>query len=203
MFFYFLQGLLYGFPLAATPGPLQAFLLSQTLKNGWRKTLPAALAPLLSDGPIIALVIFILAQVPDSALRFIRLAGGCFVLYLALGAYQSYRRTGDAQIEIQQETGSQNLFKATLTNFLSPGPYIFWSTVLGPILLQGWRESPSHGFLFLLGFYGTLIGGFALTILIFDLIGRLPPQATRLLSLISAVILLLFGLSQLWQALYS
>ena len=196
---YLLAGLSYGFTAAASPGPMQAFLLSQTLKNGRLKTLPAALAPLISDGPIIILVLFILAQVPDSALQLIRIAGGLFILYLAWGAYKTFRNTSDEPVEVKADSGSSSLMKAALTNFLSPVPYIFWSTVLGPLLLEGWQESPAIGIAFLLAFYGTLVGGFALTILIFDQLGRFPPRVTRLLSLVSAIILLIFGLNQLWQ----
>jgi threonine/homoserine/homoserine lactone efflux protein len=196
-----LQGLSFGFTAAASPGPMQAFLLSQTLKNGWLKTLPAALAPLISDGPIIVLALFILAQVPETGLRFIRIAGGLFILYLAWGAFQSYRQTNanETAPEIETDSRAASLFKAALTNFLSPVPYIFWSTVLGPLLLEGWQESPATGLAFLLAFYLTLIGGFALTIILFGFFGRFPPKVTRVLSLISAVILLVFGLLQLWQ----
>lgn len=196
---YILQGLSYGFTAAASPGPMQAFLLSQSLKNGWLRTLPAALAPLISDGPIIVLVLFILAQVPETGLRLIRIAGGLFLIYLAWGAYKNYRQVSSDKVEIKLDSSAQSLLKAALTNFLSPVPYIFWSTALGPILLQGWQESPTFGLAFLLSFYGMLIGGFALTILLFDLLGRFPPVVTKTLSLISAFLLLILGLNQLWQ----
>ena len=196
---YFLKGLSYGFAAAVSPGPMQAFLLSQTLKNGWLRTLPAALAPLISDGPIIVLVLFILAQVPESGLRLIRIAGGLFILYLAWGAYKNYRQATNADLEIQPDSSAQSLLKAALTNFLSPVPYIFWSTILGPILLEGWQQSPATGLVFLLAFYGLLVGGFALTIMVFDLLCRFPPVITRTLSLISAVLLLYLAFLQLWQ----
>jgi threonine/homoserine/homoserine lactone efflux protein len=199
---YIIQGLSFGFSAAASPGPMQAFLLSQSLKNGWLKTLPAALAPLISDGPIIVLVLFILSQVPEGGLRLIRIVGGLFILYLAWGAFKTYRRQSDeGDLNIEADSGANNLLKAALTNFLSPVPYIFWSTVLGPLLLQGWQESPSTGLAFLLAFYTTLVGGFALTIIVFGFFGRFPARVTRILSLISAVILLVFGLAQLWQGL--
>ena len=73
MVWYLLQGLGYGGAAAAQPGPFQAYLLSQTLKNGLRSTLVAALAPLMSDGPIVLLVLLVLTQMPDwfvAALRF-------------------------------------------------------------------------------------------------------------------------------------
>jgi threonine/homoserine/homoserine lactone efflux protein len=57
MWLYILQGIGYGFAAAAQPGPFQTYLISQTLIKGWKPTLPAAFAPFLSDGPIIALSI--------------------------------------------------------------------------------------------------------------------------------------------------
>jgi threonine/homoserine/homoserine lactone efflux protein len=100
---------------------------------------------------------------------------------------------------IQLDSRAQNLLKAALTNFLSPVPYIFWSTILGPILLDAWQQSPATAAAFLLSFYGLLIGGFALFIIIFDLLGRFPPAVIRSLSLVSAVLLLYLALAQLWQ----
>lgn len=44
------------FAAAVQPGPLQAFLVSRVVARGWRHTLPACIAPLLSDGPIALLL---------------------------------------------------------------------------------------------------------------------------------------------------
>jgi threonine/homoserine/homoserine lactone efflux protein len=88
--------------------------------------------------------------------------------------------------------------QATLVNALNPNPYIFWSVVAGPILLEGWRQSARLGISFVIGFYGTLIGGFAGFILLFASARRLDPRLSRILSAISAIALLVFGLYQLW-----
>ena len=88
---YILQGIVYGFAAAAQPGPLQTYLISQTLRKGWRRTLPAAFAPLFSDGPIIALSLLILSQIPPWLQRSLYIAGGLFVLYLAYGVYKSWK----------------------------------------------------------------------------------------------------------------
>ena len=55
---YLILGISFAFAAAVQPGPLQTYIISQTLKNGWRSTLPASFAPLLSDGPILILVVF-------------------------------------------------------------------------------------------------------------------------------------------------
>lgn len=196
MLAFLLQGLVLGLPAAAQPGPFQAYLLAQTMKNGWRRTLPAALAPLLSDGPIILLVLLVLTQLPAGFLRALQIAGGLFILYLAWGAYKTFR-TADFSVPPNPTASQQSVLEAALMNALNPNPYIFWSLAAGPILLEAWRISPLHGLAFLLGFYGTLIGGFALFIILFGTARQLGPRVSRALSGVSVVALLLFGLWQL------
>jgi threonine/homoserine/homoserine lactone efflux protein len=197
MWLYVLQGIGYGFAAVAQPGPFQTYIISQSLAKGWRATLPAALAPLLSDGPIIALCLLVLSQVPDWFQRVLYIAGGIFVLYLALGAYKTWRDLRSSVPTNRPETG-QGLWKAVLTNALSPGPYLFWSLVTGPILMRGWRETPLHGIGFLAGFYVILVSGLAGIILVFGLARELGPKVKRGLVGISAIALLFFGLYQLW-----
>lgn len=198
MFFYLSQGLVLGGTAAAQPGPFQAYLLSQTLRNGWRRTMVAALAPLISDGPIVALVLLVLTQTPVWLLNVLRLAGGCFLLYLAGKAYRAFKTADFAQPDMAGP-GRQNLLEAALLNALSPNPYIFWATIAGPILIEGWRQSPALGLSFVLGFYGTLIGGFAGFVVLFAVARKLDPRLSRTLSAASALLLLLFGLYQLWM----
>ena len=197
MFIYFLQGTTLGLSASATPGPFLAFLLAQTLKNGWRRTWPASLAPLLSDGPIIALVMLVLTQTSDLFLNIMRIAGGLFILYLARGAFQACKGP-DLKPETANEIPRQSLLKGALMNALSPSPYLFWSVLAGPIVLEGWRQSPTLGLSFIFGFYGALIGGFVIFIILFATASQLGPRVNKILSGISAIALLIFGLYQLW-----
>jgi threonine/homoserine/homoserine lactone efflux protein len=196
MLAYFLRGLALGFPAAAQPGPFQAYLLAQTMKNGWRRTLPAAFAPLLSDGPIILLVVLVLTQLPPALLRLLQVAGALFLLYLGWRAAQTLRRA-EVSAEPPAAARRQSLFEAALMNFLNPNPYIYWATVTGPILVTAWRESPAAALAFLLGFYGSLIGGLAAVIALFGGARRLGPRVSRGLALVSAIVLIAFGLYQL------
>ncbi len=200
MLIYLWQGLLLGGAAAAQPGPFQIYLLSQTLRNGGWRTLPAALAPLISDGPIIILVLLVLTQMPAWLIVLLRVAGGLFLIYLAWGAWLAFRRAETITAVSQPEKGSQSVFKAALINALSPNPYIYWATITGPILLTGWRESAVSGVAFLIGFYSTLIGGFAGFIWLFSLTGKLDRRITRVLSALTTVALLGFGMWQLWLA---
>lgn len=194
---YFLQGLLLGGTAAAQPGPFQAYLLAQTLKNGWRRTLWAAFAPLISDGPIVALVLLVLTTMPPWLEQGLRLIGGLFLLYLAWRAYVAAKTA--VSLDPSPATASQqSILEAALMNFLSPNPYLFWATIAGPILLTGWRQSPWVGLSFVLGFYGALIGGFMAFVLLFGVAGRLDARLNRVLGWLSALLLLGFGLYQIW-----
>lgn len=196
MIVYFLQGFVLGLPAAAQPGPFQAYLLAQTMKNGMRRTLPAALAPLLSDGPIILLVVLLLTQLPPAFLRGLQIAGALFLLYLGWRAVQSFRRA-DFAAPAPAAAAQQSVLEAAVMNALNPNPYIYWGTVTGPRLVEAWRVSPTHGIAFLLGFYGTLIGGFAILIALFGGARQFGPRVSRGLTLVSAVALVGFGLYQL------
>ena len=193
---YIAYGLGYGFAAAVQPGPFQTYVLSQALNRGWRRALPMALAPLLSDAPIITLMLLVLSQVPDWLQRFLYIASGLFILYLAWGAFKAWR-TFDADAVMETNPSQQGLFKATLMNMLSPGPYIFWSLVTGPILLSGWRQAPALGISFLIAFYATMVASLVVIILVFGLARRLGPRITHTMLGISALALLGFGLYQL------
>ncbi len=202
MWIYLLQGIGYGLAAASQPGPFQTYIISQTLTRGWKRTLPAALAPLISDGPIILICVLVLSQVPNWMQRILYIAGGLFILYLAYGTYKTWKNF-DAQAagdggEDTIRLSQRSVLKAALMNFISPGPYIFWTLVTGPILLRGWRETPVNGIGFLAGFYVTMIGSLAAIILVFGTAARLGPKVNRVLLGFSAIALFCFGLYQLW-----
>jgi len=198
MWLYIVQGIGYGFAAAVQPGPFQTYLISQTLMKGWKRTLPACLAPLISDGPIIALCLLVLSQVPAWLQRFLYITGGIFVLYLAYGAYRSWKNF-DPDLPPAETGTQQSVIKAAFINLLNPNPYIFWSLVTGPILLAGWRETPAYGLGFMLGFYMTMILGFGAFVIVFGSARQMGPKVNRLLLGVSAIALFGFGLFELWK----
>lgn len=194
---YIALGITLGFAAGIQPGPFQTFLISRTLQDGWRHSLPAAFAPLMSDAPAIALALLLLTSLPawmENALHF---AGGFFVLFLAYGAYRAYRNYTLDQTALLPSR-RQNFFKAVGLNLLNPNPYLFWSLVSGPMLLRGWREAPVNGVAFGVSFYAAMVATCAAIILLFAGIGKLFPTVNRILIGVSVVALALFGLYQLW-----
>ena len=200
MLSYFLQGFALGLSAAATPGPFQAYILAQAVQRGWQRTVGMAFAPLLSDGPIIALVLLLLTQTPPWFLSGLQIVGGFFIVYLAWGAFQAYRTYQPlAQTSGGAGVDQRNFLQATVMNLLNPNPYIFWTVLGGPILLKAWNAAPWQAGAFLAGIYFTLIGGFMVLIVLFGAAGQLGPRITRILVGVSAVALALYGVYELWQ----
>nr|WP_290668400.1 LysE family transporter [Ardenticatena sp.] len=199
MLAFLLQGMALGLSAAWLPGPFKAFLFSYTSIYGWRRTIWAAFAPLLSDGFIIAVALLIINSVPPSLTTALHVAGGFFLLYLAHTAYQALQ----AETEAHTEAGGSLrdvLTKATITNLLNPNPYIFWSFVGGPIIRRGWATSHWYAVSFLVGMYLFLVGGMAGLVLLFGLTGRFDATLRRRLALVSVVLLVSMAGWQFWMA---
>jgi len=194
---YLILGMTYAFAAAVQPGPFQTYLISQTLTNGWRRTIPAAFAPLLSDGPIIALVLLVLIRMPGWLVQVLQCAGGVFLLYLAVGAFKTWRDF-DTHKTIQIDSTRQTVLKAAMVNLLNPAPYIGWSLIMGPLLLKGWRETPANGIALLVGFYTTMILVTLGVMLVFAAARNLGPRLSRTLVGLSVIALTCFGSYQRW-----
>ena len=198
---YLIQGAALGLSATATPGPLQAFLISRAIRDGWRRTLPAALAPLLSDGPIVALVLLALTQLPPGLIQFLRVAGGLYVIYLAWRTFLAFRRYDPAAQISASPRGS--LLQAMGINLLNPNPYIFWSLAAGPTVIQGWALDPALALAFVAGFYGVFVFSSAALVLVFAGARAFGPRVVRGLLALSSLALLLFGLYQAGQGLWN
>ena len=194
---YVLLGATYAFAAAVQPGPFQTYLISSTLTRGLRRTLPAVLAPLLSDVPIIALVLLVLTRVPPPVVDALRLAGGLFLLYLAAGAFAAYRQYASPRVG-PPARAARTVLKGVVINLLNPSPYLSWSLILGPLLLEAWRAAPAYGIALLASFYGTMIAATAAILLPFAGARALGPRVGRSMLGVSAAALAAFGLYQLW-----
>jgi len=199
---YLILGITYGLAAAVMPGPLSTYLISQALTNGWRRTLPATFAPLLSDGPIIVLVLLILTRLPIWLEHLLRFSGGFFVLYLTVEAAKAWRAY-DATTALRVRSSRQSLVKATMVNLLNPNPYLSWTLVLGPLLLEGWREAPGNAVTLLASFYAAMILVMVVIVALFSAAGNLGPKVNRSLIGVSAIALACFGLYQLWMGVTS
>jgi threonine/homoserine/homoserine lactone efflux protein len=195
----FVFGVLYAFAAVAQPGPFQTYVISQALSRGWRRTLSAAFAPLLSDGPIAVLMLLILSQLPGWTICALQVAGGFLLLYLAWGAFKAWREFAPVEESGDGPAGMSGLLKATLVNLLNPNPYLGWSLVMGPNLVRGWSEAPVNGIALLAGFYGTLVTSTMGIIVAAGTLGGIGPRVRRALLGLSALALVAFAAYALWS----
>jgi threonine/homoserine/homoserine lactone efflux protein len=148
-------GLLLGSASGLSPGPLLAFVISQSIRHSAREGVKAAFVPLLTDLPIILLTLTALTFSPrrDLVIGLISLAGGLYLLYLALECLRI------SPVEVDTEKGpARSLTKGTLINFLSPSPWLFWLTVGGPQVLRAVEHDTLAPLYFCAGFYLPLVG---------------------------------------------
>ncbi len=192
---FFLQGAVLGLSALAAPGPLQTLLISETLQGGFKRGARVTLAPLITDAPIIVLMLVILAQVPASVVSVLSIVGGLFVLYLACGLGRQWRAGTTANVTITQAQpiGWKGLWHASVVNWLNPNPYLFWALVGGPTLIAALNQSVWSGPAFLIGMYGVFIGGMLLIVVGFHLARNLGPRVVRGLLLLSVIALTVFG----------
>ncbi len=197
MWSYFVFGITYAFAASVQPGPLQTYIIAQTLKRGWRSTLSAAFAPIISDGPILILVLLLLGAMPDNFIGILRIAGGLFLLYLGYGAFESWRKF-DADEARSNASSQRTLVDAVVVNLLNPAPYLGWSLIMGPLFLEGWRIAPINGITLIVGFYLTMILTLTGIIILFGFARKFGPAVSRVLQGVSSVVLVLLGVYQLW-----
>lgn len=148
-------GIILGLSAGFAPGPLLTLVISETLKHNIRSGIKVALAPIITDLPIVMISLFILAKLSNFnvALGIVSLGGGLFLLLLG---YQSLKVQG---IDLSpQLTNPKSLSKGILTNFLSPHPYLFWLSVGAPTMTNAMNKHPLAGVAFISGFYFCLVG---------------------------------------------
>jgi threonine/homoserine/homoserine lactone efflux protein len=185
---YILIGGGFAFAAAAQPGPLQAFLLSRVAAVGWRRTLPAAFAPVISDGPIAVLMLTLLHHVARGFESILRGVGGVVLLYFAVRTFLEWRRAKDG-IELESSSSPRTLLQAVGVNFVNPGPYIGWSLILGPVAVQAWADAPINAIVLVATFYVVMVVSLALFILLLGTTSFLGPRGRRALLLAAAIAL--------------
>lgn len=181
----------YAFAAGVQPGPLQAFLFSRVAAIGWRKTLPATLAPVISDGPIVVAALFLVGQLSMRTQSILQMAGGLVLFYFAWGTLRQLWR--EKSVEGPPST-PRTMVEAVVVNLLNPHPYLGWTLILGPAVLVAWERHPSHAVALVVAFYVTLVATLAGFVLLFGTAGRLGDAAQRKVLGVSGSILAVLGL---------
>jgi threonine/homoserine/homoserine lactone efflux protein len=148
-------GTILGLSAGFAPGPLLTLVISETLQHDVKSGVKVALAPIITDLPIVILTLFILAKLSNfhNILGIISLIGGFFILFMG---YESICTKG---VELNfQKTKPKSLTKGILVNFLSPHPYLFWLSVGAPTMTKAMNQSIISTLAFIFSFWGLLVG---------------------------------------------
>ncbi len=166
MIHFLTAGTLLGLSAGFAPGPLLALVISETLRHDIRAGVRVALAPLITDLPIVILTLFALGSLSrfDAVLGTVSLLGAMLVLYLGIGSM----RGGGAAIE-RTPVPPRSLTKGILVNLMSPHPYLFWFSIGAPIIIKAWQQTAFDASAFVVSFYVFLIGA---KVLLAVLVGR-------------------------------
>ena len=189
---YLATGVVLGLAAGFAPGPLLAFILAQSIRFGTREGLKVAVAPLITDLPIVILataLVVVAAETAGGLLGAISLAGSAFVAYLGI---ESIRAT--AVQAGRPDEAPRSWARGALVNALSPHPYIFWITVGAPILIRAWADGPLAAAAFLVGFYACLVGAKMLVAVIAGRSGgRLQGRGYRAVMVVLGILLIFFA----------
>ncbi len=205
---FILPAISFGISATTVPGPLIAYLINITLTQGWRKAMLIVLSPMITDAPIIILMTFILGQLPNEVLRLIQLGGGLLLFYIAYGAWQQYRsgKTLETMVDesdiVTEQSWQKILATGVMMNYLSPGPYLFWATINGPLLVSALELSIAHAIAFLVAFYGTFMLGLSGWILLFNVLRQVNERYLKFIILATILLLLAFGTSLIISAIF-
>lgn len=200
-----LQGMGFGIAAGTSPGPLLSYLITTTLNHGWRKGIVVLFSPLVADIPIILLMVFILGALPDPILRIIQIIGGVYVVWLAWNSWQALTKHQALSTEtlhpVQGISKQQTFIQALGINMLSPGPYIFWGIITGPILRVALNQSLLFGIAFLSAFYGAFLGLMLVWVIAFDRLREVSPKISGYVLKFSVILLGILGLILILQGL--
>jgi len=189
---FIISGIVFGLGGGLTPGPLMTLVITETLKHGTREGLKVAMAPLITDLPVVLISIFLLSKLSEIniIIGIISLLGAVFLVYLG---YESFTFKG---VEIDTSYFKpQSLKKGVIANIFNPAPILFWISVGAPTVLKGYDVSLTAAIYFVFFMYFFLVGSKLLTAM---LVGKsrqfLKSRNYMLIIKILGVVLFVFAI---------
>jgi len=187
--------LVYGLTGGLAPGPLMTLVISQTLRHGAKEGMKTALAPLITDGPIMIVLLLFLGRIAAirSLVGVIAIAGVLYLLYLA---WESWSAPPPGATETS--AAPRSIVRGAVVNFLNPNPYLFWLTAGTPMLIKAWRHSALAAAAFITVFFVCLVGSKLLLALVLarsreHVVGRWYRPVMRTLALLLVVFAVIVG----------
>ena len=141
-------------------------VVSESLQYGVRSGIKIAIAPIITDLPLIIFSIIILEKLENHSyfLGIISVVGAFYLMYMGC---ENIRVKSPCLMDRKKE--SRSYIKGIFANIMSPHPYLFWLSVGAPIIIRAMKLTWLFPVLFIGSFYFLLVG---IKILLAILIGR-------------------------------
>ena len=183
------------------PSPLHMIALSQVALGRWARAMNVLIgAPLIVDGCLLLVTCLFYRFIPSGIAHYVAYIGG--VALIGFASYSLREMRGKTQNEMANSAvlSYASISVALLAEVASPGTWVYWLTVAGPILAEGRQHGYGRVVPFflggLIGFYGAAV--FSLCLLAWG--AGLHKQFKQHLFLAANVLLLLMGISYLARA---
>jgi len=149
------KGILLGLAAGIAPGPLLVLVVAETLRHNTLAGIKVAVAPMVTDLPIIFLALMILPKLPhlQAALGIVSIMGAVFIFYLACDSL----RSRGLQLDIET-VSSRSFRKGVVTNWLNPHPYVFWVGVGVPVIYRAGQAGWENAAVFVGSFFVCIVG---------------------------------------------
>jgi threonine/homoserine/homoserine lactone efflux protein len=195
-------GVLFGLSAGLAPGPLLALVISQTLCHGPRQGARMAMAPLVTDLPIVVLCVLLVGTMAGSSgpLAVISLVGSAFVAWLAWETWRA--RPPGATAPGASAPAPRSWSRGAAVNALSPHPWLFWIAVGAPTVLAAYATAGlPAATAFMVGFYACLVGSkVVIALAVGRARGRVAGRGYRWTMRILAVLLVAFAVGLVREA---
>ncbi|HUY12237.1 MAG TPA: hypothetical protein VMX16_01225 [Terriglobia bacterium] len=183
------------------PSPLHMIALAQIALKRWNRAIGIMLGPPLAiDGILLLVTFFFYQYVPRNIAHIVAYVGGAYLTVYSIYALLSMHGKSHKEVAESQALTYGSVTAASLSEVTSPGTWIYWMTIAGPILAEGKHQGYWHVVPF---FAGGLIGyyGAALVSLVFLAWGAsLHRHLRQNLLWIANFLLLAFGVTYLLRA---
>jgi len=183
------------------PSPLHMIAISQVALGRWARALYILIgAPLMVDGCLLLVTCLFYRFIPSGIAHYVAYVGG--VALIGFASYSLWELRGKTQQEMADSTALSyaSVSVALLAEVGSPGTWVYWLTIAGPILAEGRQRGYARVIPFflggLLGYYGAAL--FTLGLLAWG--AGLHKRLRQHLFLAANVLLLLMGISYLVRA---
>jgi threonine/homoserine/homoserine lactone efflux protein len=122
-----------GIALAGAPGPVQAILLTESVRGGVARGMRALLGAFSTWGTLLLAVALGVSLAPPEGVVFgvLRLAGGLLLLWLAV---DGFRADGTSGTDVRR--GLPPFVRGSLAVSLNPGAWLFLGAVASPVFAK-------------------------------------------------------------------